>query len=88
MIFEFKQVSHRELKIFEMHIACPKESIRASRLLSIGVMEWLFEEQEAKVLMTSCPEGKTANMIRKLGATEVREDPETGLLYFMYVRGE
>lgn len=69
--------------VFEVHIACPKDSIRASRLLLMGALSWVLEKRkEVKVLVTSCPEGKIANMCRKLGFKQVKQ--EHGKLYFMF----
>jgi len=78
-VFEVKEGIH------ECHVACPKDSIRASRALTLASMQWFFKEAypEAKGLITSCPEGKIANMCRKIGFKEVRK--ENDLVYFMAV---
>lgn len=69
--------------IYDIHIACPANSIRASRALSLIAVQWTFKEYESslKVLTTNCPEGKIANMCRKLGATVLRA--VSGQVYFI-----
>lgn len=66
----------------DVHIACPKASKVASRILVLGLCAWLFKlsELRPKTLMTSCPEGKIANMLRKVGAVEVKT--LNGKVYF------
>lgn len=74
--------------IYECHVACPSDSIVASRVLTLSAMNWFFKEYkpEAKGLITSCPEGKIANMCRKIGFTEVKREDSLDLVYFMVVR--
>lgn len=74
--------------IHECHVACPSDSIVASRVLTLSAMKWFFKEYapEAKGLITSCPEGKIANMCRKIGFTEVKREDSLDLVYFMVVR--
>lgn len=56
----------------EVHIACPKDSIRASRALGLILTKYVFDTYpETKGLVTSCPEGKIANLCRKLGGVKV-----------------
>lgn len=73
----------RTLDTFEIHLACPKDSIRASRALSLCILHWMFGPSNLKprALITSCPEGKIANMVKKIGGTEVKR--ENNLVYFM-----
>lgn len=80
LLFTYEE---REGDVFELHIACPKDSIIASRALCVSIMHWMFGPSavRAEALITSCPEGKIANMIRKLGGVEVNQ--EGGLIYFM-----
>lgn len=56
-----------------IHIACPKDSIVASRMLALACTAWalLVAYPTHRVLTTSCPEGKIANMIRKVGAKQI-----------------
>jgi len=69
--------------VYHVHIACPLQSIRACRILAKGVDEWLFSIG-AEVLVTSCPEGKIANMARKLGWTEI--GVKCSLVHFIKLR--
>lgn len=82
MLFKVFEVSNG---IHECHVACPKDSIIASRVLTLASMKWFFKEAypEAKGLITSCPEGKIANMCRKIGFKEIRKEDD--LVYFMAV---
>lgn len=59
--------------LYEVHIACPTSSIRASRLLCLSIIDWVLkgEGRKGKGIVTSCPEGKIANLVRKLGFQEV-----------------
>lgn len=59
--------------IYETHIACPKDSIRASRILVLAGIRWIAHEKAPIALLTSCPEGKIANMCRKIGFIEVKK---------------
>lgn len=81
LLFSYKE--HRE-KIYESHIACPRNSIIASRALVLAGLNWLFQDNnvKAKAVITSCTKGKTANMCKKLGFTELLD--VSGKLYFMY----
>jgi hypothetical protein len=56
-----------------IHIACPKDSIVASRILAMAGTAYalLIAYPTHRVITTSCPEGKIANMIRKIGAKQV-----------------
>ena len=81
LLFVFHQLS--KAGIYEMHIACPLASIRASRILASAAMDWLYH-MGADVIVTSCPEGKIANMARKLEFVELTRTPE--LIYFMKQR--
>ncbi len=69
--------------IYEVHIACPKASIRASRVLTLGGLQWLAspEGRNAKAAITNCPEGTMANLCRKLGYKEIRRIKD--ILYFI-----
>jgi hypothetical protein len=60
--------------VWDIHIGCPKDSIRASRKLSLAAMQYVAHKNEScfRALTTNCPEGKIANMCRKLGATEIK----------------
>lgn len=70
--------------LWEVHIACPRDSIRASRVLILAGVKWIsLERKEIKGLITSCPEGKIANMCRKLGFTEIQKDIQKDKLYFI-----
>jgi len=53
---------------YEVHIACPRDSIRASRLLAYIGMKWIIADPniKAKVLITTAPLGKISNFLKKL----------------------
>jgi len=95
-ILRYKQYSmlfivheaHKEAGIYECHVACPADSIVASRVLTLSAMNWFFKEHapDAAGLITSCPEGKIANMCRKIGFKEVKRDSGSNLVYFMVIR--
>lgn len=74
---------HEGASIYESHVACPKTSIVASRVLTLAAMNWVFKESKlgAEALITSCPEGKIANMCRKVGFKEIKKQGD--LVYFM-----
>jgi hypothetical protein len=80
MLFEFNLKAGG---IYEVHVACPKDSRQASRILALAMCAWLFKVGVSGItgLITSCPEGKIANMIRKIGGTEVKREGST--VYFM-----
>lgn len=61
---------------YEMHIACPKASILKSRELTRVALNWL-REKGVKSIATYCPEGKIANMARKLHFTELGKEGDT-----------
>jgi hypothetical protein len=64
----------RDNGIYSFHVACPKSSIRGSRTLVLAAMSWVLDtyKQDLKALTTECPEGKMANLCRKLGAIEIK----------------
>lgn len=69
--------------MYEFHIACPKASIPASRVLAKAIMLWVFVHlgDECKGLITNCPEGKIANFCRKLGGKQILK--KKGTVYFV-----
>ena len=77
MMFVFWECG--EGMVYEVHIASPKDSIPYCRVLTKAVLSWLFEHGASKII-TSCPEGKIANLARKTGLTEI--DSINGLVYF------
>ena len=66
--------------VYELHIACPKRSILASRVLSICTAKWIVKTgtKEVKALITKCPEGKISNMCTKLGGQIIYKNEVTG----------
>lgn len=68
-----------DIGTYEVHIAAPKRSIIRCRALAIELMEWLFR-LGASTIRTNCPEGKIANMARKLGMCETHRAGNT--VYF------
>jgi len=76
--------SEQGTNVYDIHILCPKDSIRASRVLSLAIASWMFNNPKLKVkaLVADCPEGsKLANMARKLGGYEYKR--EKGKVYFI-----
>lgn len=70
--------------VYEIHIACPRNSIIASRALALAIMTWVESKySNTKAIITNCPEGKIANMVRKLGFIQI--DKEEDKLHFIYV---
>ena len=68
--------------LYEIHIACPKHSIVASRVLALGAMCYLYAKYpEVQSLLTTAPRGKIANMIRKIGGMQIASI--NNLLYFI-----
>ncbi len=55
--------------VCEVHIACKKDSILKCREMSKEVLDFLFSYKVNRVI-TNCPEGKIANLARKMGMTE------------------
>ncbi len=74
----------RNAGVYEIHLACPKDSVIASRVLSLYIIHWMFKLSGLNpvVLTTNCPEGKIANMLRKMGTTELKTD--SSWVYFMF----
>lgn len=72
----------RSAGVYEIHLACPQDSTRASRLLSLYIIYWMFRDSGLNpiALTTNCPEGKIANMLRKMGTTELKTI--NNLVYF------
>lgn len=63
-------------RVYEFHVAAPKKDIGASRKLSLELMEWLFTHG-AKKLVSNCPEGKIANLARKVGMRVYARNDQT-----------
>lgn len=61
--------------VYEVHIASPKKSVIKSRGLAREVIEFAFNAGARKVI-TNCPEGKIANMARKLGMVEFKREQD------------
>jgi len=64
--------------VYEVHIAAKqdRESLLLSRRMALYITEWLFAHGASK-LVTNCPEGRIANMARKIGYTEAGREGET-----------
>lgn len=71
--------------LYETHIACPTDSIRASRLLVLGGMQWLasIHDTDTRGIFTTCPEGKIANFVRRLRFEQTGKVGD--MLFFAYV---
>ena len=71
--------------IYETHICCLPDSIRYSRVLVLGGMQWLVKEHNpaTKGIFTSCPKGKIANFVRRLGFNKL--DTVGDKIFFSYV---
>ena len=83
LIFFFKPYRLRD--VYELHIACPKKSIVASRVLALCTAKWIVTEGAlgAKALITSCPVGKISNMCTKLGGKIIYTNETTGAVSIM-----
>jgi len=66
-------------KTCEVHIACKKDSIIKCRMLSKEVLKFLFS-YGAERIISNGPEGKIANLARKIGMKEYKRDSEN--VYF------
>lgn len=77
---------HIMADIYEVHVACPTDSIIACRVLLACMVEWVFKvgAPECIGLTTKCPEGKIANTLRKLGCIEFNK--LGGSVYFSLPR--
>jgi len=65
--------------LYEAHIAMPRRDVIASRWLTYCMLRWLFGNG-ARRIITNCPEGKIANLARKLGMRETARHDTT--IYF------
>ena len=70
MMFVFWFVSEG---VYEVHIACPKDSVIKSVDLSRSIISFLFF-CGAKKIVTSCPKGTASNLALKLGMDLVKTD--------------
>lgn len=72
MLFFFYALKDKK-EVVEFHVACPKDSVVASRVLLLAAGTWVIKKgaADSKVLISSCPEGKIANTARKLGGIEI-----------------
>lgn len=61
--------------LYQIHIICPRAHTKGSRALALAAMTWAFSREElgVKALLTMCPEGKIANMVRKLGFRKIKQ---------------
>ena len=59
--------------VFDVHIASPECSIIKCRSLAKEIMDWVFSMGATKIT-TNCPEGKIANMARKMGMTAYKTE--------------
>lgn len=80
LFFFFEHSSSKHGGIYDLHIACPKNSIRASRVLAICTAKWIAKigAPDAQMLVTRCPEGSIANMCTKLGGHIIYKNEDTG----------
>jgi len=69
----------------EVHIACPKDSVLASRLLTFAAMRWLLEIKypELQGLVTTCPDSMVMvrNALYKLGFKKITFEGSSVYLY-------
>jgi hypothetical protein len=68
-------ISYRKTKkagMLELHIACPRASIKASRILTAVAMQWLLTEPKlnADTIVVFAPKGKMSNFAKRLGFKE------------------
>lgn len=82
--------STEEEGVVDAHIACPKSSILASRILTLLAMEWIARTVDAstKELITTVPNTKMANFARKVGWVQytpyTKEAVDSKLLHFKF----
>ena len=67
-------------EVYEFHVAVPKDSIIASRVLVRTSIEWSLSSG-IQALVTTCPEGKMANLVRKVGCKEIKRSK--GIVTFL-----
>ena len=74
----------------EVHIACPKDSVRASRLLAFATMRWLLEIKypELQGLVTTCPDSMVMvrNALYKLGFKKLTFEGSSVYLYIATIK--
>lgn len=71
MIFTLEEMKYRT-GAYEYHVACPRRSVLASRVLILTSLHWIFNKDlKVTVLVSDCPEGVIANTARKAGAIEI-----------------
>ncbi len=87
LLVSYKHVGKKADGLVEVHIACPRDSIVASRVLAMIGMKWLVEDAgaAAKQLITYAPLGKIGNFLLRIGfkRDETRE-PRADLVFFTY----
>lgn len=73
-------VGKKSAGVYEVHIACPRASIKASRVLAMLGMRWLATDRniKAKRLVTKTPKGKITNFALRLGFVS----DETGTMIY------
>jgi hypothetical protein len=59
---------------YTFHLMCPAASIPQSRKMTILAIYWAFYVYKGCILALycTCPQGKMANLARKVGATELK----------------
>ena len=75
--------SHLGNNIYDFHVACPRGSIIYSRQMVVIALAWVFHSRKdyLRALTTDCPEGKMANLCRKVGAREIKS--HKGRVHFL-----
>lgn len=84
MIFHLSEL---EPDIYEVHMACPKDSVKAYKAMSWAGMAWVKEtiNPNAKALVTTCPKKltKVFASLNRLGFVRVgdsKTEPDTHVL--------
>lgn len=69
LLVSYTSVGKKSDGVISVHIACPRDSIRASRVLANIGIGWLMTDRNimAKKLVTAAPKGKIANFLLRLG---------------------
>lgn len=76
LLVSLKLIGEKSDGAYEVHIACPRASIKASRVLVMLGLRWIVTDNNflAKKLITQAPKGKILNFCLKLGFKQVADE--------------
>ena len=71
LLFRIECIGHGN---YTFHLMCPAASIPQSRKMTVLAIYWAFHVYKGCILALycTCPQGKMANLARKVGATELK----------------